>query len=58
MCILTGTVFLVLLLEKMTDIIMIELTNKFQKIFFGGHRIVLGLIRIMEERGTGKDCHS
>ena len=42
----------------MTDIIMIKLTNKFQKIFFGGHRIVLGLIRIMEERGTGKDCHS
>ena len=34
----------------MTDIIMIKLTNKFQKIFFGGHRIVLGLIRIMEER--------
>lgn len=57
MCILTGTVLLLLLLEEMTEIIMIELTNKFQKIF-GGHRIVWGLIRIIAERGTGKDCHS
>lgn len=57
MCILTGTVLLLLLLEEMTEIVMIELTNTFQKIF-GGHRIVWGLIRIMAERGTGKDCHS
>lgn len=31
-----------------------ELTSKFQKIFFGGHRIVWGLIRIMAERGQGR----
>lgn len=58
MCILAGTVLLLLLLEEMMEIIMIELTSKFQKIFFGGHGIVWGLIRIMAERGTGKDCHS
>ena len=30
--------------------------NKFKKIFlFGGHRIIWGWIRILEERGTGKD---
>lgn len=34
-----------------------EMINKFKTIFlFGGHRIIWGWIRILEERGTGKDC--
>lgn len=58
MCMLAGTVLLLPLLEEMMEIIMIELTSKFQKIFFGGHRIVWGLIRIAGGERDREGLHS